>query len=861
MGAGRKTQTFTLQGKTQPQWTSNSSSNWRNLKKQDLGGVIFGCKHSTIKECYSKHDRKLHGIFEAASAGKLNIDPYGWTADRSDYSPYAAQVRIQIRKPCRPLPEDQFGPIITENYYESKHFYFELDRVQAEKLISLFSSFPTASTPFPMNAKRRSTPSKASSRSKTSQEGDIIESNTWNSSYPNQGNTECGSSGDGRPGLGAESQMTGMVSKDWEVEKDKHDGRSLETLRVGRSNSAVVRNIDASAGNPSHSNMGFCNATDLACDSRLLEVGNEEESGGESWGLEASYHKEAAQNCQMQAVGETQSHDHPYCPTVQTQNIKLSVPESRNVSDSGQSDWGWESPRFDSSFDGNIKFLEDLVDDSQTSQEHMDLGLNSDIPNSFIMTKETTTFTLCPQNQGREYTTEAPELNSSYQKIAKTQWSVSCVAPHLDNESPSSEAVAEEDTNDVIDEEHIDFQSNGEYTSFPAAITVSNNHLWDEAGVTGMMSNGPRSPETANISEMVSSIVAKLLDEVKELRSSHLAQVQKISLLEHDMVKSRLEIQLLKDRCKKLESRSSEKTGNVKEKVLEPFIDPRQELEESILLVGGFDGSSWLSALDCYHPSLDHMESFSPMSLVRSHASAAKLNGEVYVFGGVYENLWYDEVESYNPVRNTWTRRPSLNQRKGGLAGVSFNDTIYAIGGGNGAECFSEVEIYHLGIGRWIPTQSMLHKRFSPAAAEINRAIYVVGGYDGKNYLNSMERFDPRECSWTRLGSMSTRRGCHSLAVLNDKLFAMGGYDGGKIVSTVEVFDPRKGSWMMGDSMNSCRGYSPAVVFGDAIYAIGGLKKGDEILDTVECYKEGLGWQVTNLKAIGKRCFFSAIVL
>lgn len=54
MGAGRKTQTFTLSEKTPPQWTSNCNTNWRNLRKNDLGGVIFGCKHSTIKECYSK---------------------------------------------------------------------------------------------------------------------------------------------------------------------------------------------------------------------------------------------------------------------------------------------------------------------------------------------------------------------------------------------------------------------------------------------------------------------------------------------------------------------------------------------------------------------------------------------------------------------------------------------------------------------------------------------------------------------------------------------------------------------------------------------------------------------------------------
>lgn len=40
---------------------------------------------------FNYSDRKLHGIFEAASPGKLNISPTGWTADGSA-TPYAAQV-------------------------------------------------------------------------------------------------------------------------------------------------------------------------------------------------------------------------------------------------------------------------------------------------------------------------------------------------------------------------------------------------------------------------------------------------------------------------------------------------------------------------------------------------------------------------------------------------------------------------------------------------------------------------------------------------------------------------------------------------------------------------------------------------
>lgn len=113
-------------------------------------------------------------------------------------------------------------------------------------------------------------------------------------------------------------------------------------------------------------------------------------------------------------------------------------------------------------------------------------------------------------------------------------------------------------------------------------------------------------------------------------------------------VKSRLEIQLLKDRCKTLECWSFKKTGNIAEEEPNSIVGPNPNLEQSILIAGGFDGYSWLSAMDCYHPSSDLMESRSPMSRVRSHASAVKFNGEVYVFGGVYENLWYNEGIGYD---------------------------------------------------------------------------------------------------------------------------------------------------------------------------------------------------------------------
>ncbi|KAL5727371.1 hypothetical protein ACHQM5_000579 [Ranunculus cassubicifolius] len=242
-----------------------------------------------------------------------------------------------------------------------------------------------------------------------------------------------------------------------------------------------------------------------------------------------------------------------------------------------------------------------------------------------------------------------------------------------------------------------------------------------------------------------------------------------------------------------------------------------------MFIMGGFDGVSWLSSMDCYSPSKDKIKSLKPMNSVRSHAAAAVLDGFIYTYGGWNRygktKMWYDTLKCYDPRNNSWIACPPLRKKKGGLASVSLNNKIFAVGGGNG-NCYNEVEMFDPTLLRWIYTQPMLQKRFSSAAAERDGILYVVGGYDGKNYLKSAERFDPREGKWSKVQSMRTSRGGHSLALLKGKLYSLGGYDGDKYVSTVEVFDP---------------------------------------LMNVEIYVPDIGWSITKLKGIGKRCCFSAV--
>lgn len=103
-----------------------------------------------------------------------------------------------------------------------------------------------------------------------------------------------------------------------------------------------------------------------------------------------------------------------------------------------------------------------------------------------------------------------------------------------------------------------------------------------------------------------------------------------------------MEIQQLKDRCQKLESLFSHSVEHVNEVEIEPAEELQLDPTKSIFLVGGYNGQLWLPTLDSYFPSDDVIKSVQPMSSVRSYASAAQLNDDLYVIGGGDGYSWYD---------------------------------------------------------------------------------------------------------------------------------------------------------------------------------------------------------------------------
>ncbi|EEF35711.1 conserved hypothetical protein [Ricinus communis] len=658
----------------------NSTSYARNLEKSQLGGVIFGCKKNTMSECLSEQifglpaphfsyvknidpglplflfnyeNKKLYGIFEAAGAGQMNINPYGWTTDGSRRTQYPAQVQIRVRLQCHPLSEEKFKPIIADNYYRYHHFWFELDHAQTSKLMSLFASSPVA------------------------------------------------------PGTSAPE------------------------------NTAKWRTIY-----------------------QPISLSERRDEGYKPLASEVENHT----SCSLNFMNDA------------------------------------------SSLDGKDKLLENQLNTNIVEQVEKDLTLQ--------------------QLQG--------------------------LAPNHEHKGSSLRDCVQGST------------------------AINDMGVEENGSAEEQMGLGEKNEKPYCASFDCQSIIAQVLEDCCSF----------FFLLVAYQVEAEEQIQQLKNRCMMLESMSNLSFTEISDTASDSFEKLNLDPTKSIYLVGGYDGESWLSALDLYFPLQDVSKSLRPMSTIRSYTSLTQFNDEIYVIGGGIGDSWYATVESYNPANDQWALRPALTRKKGSLGGATLNDKIFVIGGGNGLECFSDVEMLDLDVGRWIPTRSMLQKRFALAAVELNGVLYATGGYDGSNYLRSAERFDPREHCWSRIPNMNTKRGCHSLVVLNEKLYALGGFDGNTMVSSTEIFDPRLSMWMDGEAMNTSRGYSAAAVVDESIYVIGGVKDGEIIVDTVcanriffvvllwvasifaadispacqvEHFKMGEGWQES--RTTRKRCFLSTIVL
>ncbi|KAL3737456.1 hypothetical protein ACJRO7_026254 [Eucalyptus globulus] len=122
---------------------SNASTKEECLEKR-----LFGLPHShvdfvrrvkagMILFLFEYEQRELHGVFEAASNGEVDIIS---SAYASSGKQFPAQVQVSRIWHCHPLSEGEFRGAIEGNYFSGHKFNFGLSYDQVHQLLCLFDS-------------------------------------------------------------------------------------------------------------------------------------------------------------------------------------------------------------------------------------------------------------------------------------------------------------------------------------------------------------------------------------------------------------------------------------------------------------------------------------------------------------------------------------------------------------------------------------------------------------------------------------------------------------------------------------------------------------------------------------------------
>uniref|UniRef100_A0A8C5JJJ6 Kelch like family member 12 n=1 Tax=Junco hyemalis TaxID=40217 RepID=A0A8C5JJJ6_JUNHY len=204
-------------------------------------------------------------------------------------------------------------------------------------------------------------------------------------------------------------------------------------------------------------------------------------------------------------------------------------------------------------------------------------------------------------------------------------------------------------------------------------------------------------------------------------------------------------------------------------------------LHDRIYVIGGYDGRSRLSSVECLDYTSDEdgiWYSVAPMNVRRGLAGATTLGVRVFCSLGL-SGRRHTSMERYDPNIDQWSMLGDMQTAREGAGLVVANGVIYCLG----------------------MVLLSAQKTFSPGEPHGLLLCFVSGGYDGLNILNSVERYDPHTGHWTNVTPMATK-GCQGGATAGRGYLL---YDGNSLLSSIECYDPIIDSWEVVTSLGMQR--------------------------------------------------------
>uniref|UniRef100_M3YIF9 Kelch like family member 12 n=1 Tax=Mustela putorius furo TaxID=9669 RepID=M3YIF9_MUSPF len=212
-----------------------------------------------------------------------------------------------------------------------------------------------------------------------------------------------------------------------------------------------------------------------------------------------------------------------------------------------------------------------------------------------------------------------------------------------------------------------------------------------------------------------------------------------------------------------------------------PRTRARLGANEVLLVVGGFGSQqSPIDVVEKYDPKTQEWSFLPSITRKRRYVASVSLHDRIYVIGGYDGRSRLSSVECLDYTADedgVWYSVAPMNVRRGlagattlGGAGVALlNDHIYVVGGFDGTAHLSSVEAYNIRTDSWTTVTSMTTPRCYVGATVLRGRLYAIAGYDGNSLLSSIECYDPIIDNWEVVTSMGTQRCDAGVCVLREK--------------------------------------------------------------------------------------------
>uniref|UniRef100_A0A0E0KYX3 DCD domain-containing protein n=1 Tax=Oryza punctata TaxID=4537 RepID=A0A0E0KYX3_ORYPU len=856
----------------------------RNLRENQLGGVIFGCKHNTIEECFEKQlfglpsvhysyvrnvkpglplflfnysDRKLHGIFEAASPGQMSIDPYAWSHDGSLRTSFPAQVRICTKARYPPLMESQFRTVLGDNYYNHHHFYFELDHAQTKALIAVFKALapanftqvpavsskriiaPLPSTKrqapvIPDQKKGSASPKDINPFSVLSQSGGAVKDN-WADSDAENGSISRSSD---------EKESRELVS-DWEDLDDNvlHDQLDLcsnpDEISQNSSYNSVAKG--AEFVECSHLVINPVNGEIRSSDGDMLVSSHDVHSGAVGVdGIESEVQNEpdgvviqperlsilqklkelfvlrqqtelsdqnlAYSNSDQYAPEETQANaslscPEQYAPEEPQANASLSCPE-QHVLEETQTNASFPCPEQPVPEEPQANASLPCPDQHVPEEPHDDASLSC--PEQHAPEETQVKASLCCPEQ---YEPEESQANASFscpEQHAPEETQANASLPCPDQHVPEE---TQDDASFSCPEQRVpeETQANAnlscpeqhvpEETQINAGLSFPDQHVPEETQFNaGLSCPDQHVPEETQATAGI-SCPDQLVPEETQVNASLSCPDQHVP----DETKAITVISCPDQHVTQANASLSQYPFSAKVEDNTSF-EENQGNAELIKIV--LDLIKKTDALDTRQN--------------KSHEEILSLKEVVKDSGTKVKQLEYriDELQF---------KLDSSLSLVGDACDALDKPSIFLIGGYNGVSWLSSLDAFSPEKDILVPLAPLSSARSYASVATLEGCIFICGGGVGDSFSNTVECYNTMCNEWMVCPCLNNAKGSLAAVSLDGKIYAIGGGDGIVTYSDVEMFDPFLGKWICSPSMMNSRFALGAAEMNNVMYATGGF--------------------------------------